>query len=149
MTNLPPLMRDQRKVDAENLKLLAIFHFVLGGLAVLGLGFLFLHWTFMHAIFTNPAMKNPKGSLPPQEFFDIFKWFYFVMGGFMVTAGILNVVSGACILKRRARIFSIVVSGLNCFCIPFGTALGVFTIIVLIRDSIVEAYEVDNSRTAT
>jgi hypothetical protein len=40
MTNplppLAPLPRDQRKIDADHLKLLAIFHFVGAGLAVWG-----------------------------------------------------------------------------------------------------------------
>jgi hypothetical protein len=36
--------------------------------------------------------------------------------------------------------FSLVIAGLNCIQIPFGTALGVFTIIVLLRDSVREAY---------
>ncbi|PYV42168.1 MAG: hypothetical protein DMG06_14865 [Acidobacteria bacterium] len=31
MTELPPLLRDQRRIDAEHLKLLSIFHFVLSG----------------------------------------------------------------------------------------------------------------------
>jgi hypothetical protein len=39
-TPLPPLPRDQRKIDADHLNLLAIFHFVGAGLAVLGILFL-------------------------------------------------------------------------------------------------------------
>ena len=35
MIELPPLPRDQRKIDADHLNLLAIFHFVGAGLALL------------------------------------------------------------------------------------------------------------------
>ena len=141
MTNLPPLMRDQRKVDAEHLKLLAVFHFVIAGLAVLGLGFLFLHWFFMHSLFNNPTVwENSKQPPPPKEFFAIFKWFYVIMGLLIAGGGLANLVSGLCILRRRARVFSLVVAGFSCLAFPFGTALGVFTLVVLLRDSVVEAY---------
>ncbi|HEX2862007.1 MAG TPA: hypothetical protein VHN79_10225 [Lacunisphaera sp.] len=143
MNSLPPLMRDQRKVDAEHLKLLAVFHFVLAGLAVLGLGFLVLHWLFMSSFFDNPAMwenAKPPQPAPPKEFFAIFKWFYAFMGVIIVGGGVASLVSGFCILRRQARIFSIVVGGLTCLMFPLGTALGVFTMVVLLRESVAEEY---------
>jgi len=79
MSELPPLPRDQRKIDADHLNLLAIFHFVGAGLAVLGLLFLLVHYTFMHAMFTNPKFfENQKQPMPmtPEQLFAIFKWFY-------------------------------------------------------------------------
>jgi len=36
MNALPPILRDQRKIDAEHLRLLAIFHFIAAGLHALG-----------------------------------------------------------------------------------------------------------------
>jgi hypothetical protein len=48
MNPLPPIPRDQRKIDADHLKLLAIFHFVGAGLAVLGLLFLLGHYALEH-----------------------------------------------------------------------------------------------------
>jgi hypothetical protein len=38
--------------------------------------------------------------------------------------------------------FSIVVAGVNCLQIPFGTALGVFTMMVLLRDTVRQSYVV-------
>lgn len=147
VAELPPLYRDQRKVDAEHLKLVAVFHFVLAGLSVVGIGFLCLHWFFMHTFFDNPEMwKNAKEGPPPKEFFAIFQWFYIVMGGFILTAGLANLASGFCIWKRRARVFSLIVAGLNCLCFPFGTALGVFTFVVLLRESVAEVYEAEAGR---
>lgn len=136
------MMRDQRKVDAEHMKLLAVFHFVLAGLSLVGLAFVFMHWFMMHSFFDNPEMfKNAKGGPPPKEFFAIFKWFYLFAGSFIVSAGLANVISGFCLLKRRAKLFSLVVAGFNCLGFPFGTALGVFTFVVLLRDSVGELYE--------
>jgi len=78
MTELPPLLRDPRKVDAGHLKLIGVFHFVLAGLSLVGLGFLFLHWFLMHTFLDNPEMwKNqPNAHPPPKEFFALFRWFY-------------------------------------------------------------------------
>jgi hypothetical protein len=56
------------------------------------------------------------------------------------SAGVLNAISGWCISKRRARTFSLVIAGIDCIGMPFGTVLGVFTIVVLVRSSVLEIY---------
>jgi len=142
MSELPPLPRDQRKIDADHLKLLSIFHFVGAGLALLGILFILAHFAMFHAFFANPKMwEDQKQGPPPAEFFAIFKWFYLVLGVWFLASGVLNVISGLCIRARKHRTFSMVVAGINCLHIPLGTVLGVFTIIVLIRDSVRELYE--------
>lgn len=143
MTTLPPLMRDQRKVDTEHLKFLAIFHFVMAGLAVIGLGFLFVHYTMMSQLLVHSgnwkhqAPNNP----PPEQFFAFFKWFYAFCGGMLVIGGVGNLLSGFYIRQRKHRLFSLIVAALNCLHLPMGIALGVFTFIVLLRDSVRELYE--------
>ena len=141
---LSPLPRNQRKIDADHLNLLAIFHFVGAGLALLGIAFLVAHYAFMHAMFTNPDIwKNQKQPMPmpPEQIFEMMKWIYLVGAVWFVTSGVLNVISGLCLRARNGRTFSLVVAGINCLHIPLGTVLGVFTIIVLIRDSVRELYE--------
>lgn len=136
-------MRDQRKADADHLRLLAIFHFVLAGLAIVGLGFLLLHYAVMHTVITNPEMwKNQKGGgPPPEQFFVIFKWFYFFFGVVLIAGGLGNLISGLFIRQKKHWVFSLVVAGINCVQFPFGTVLGVFTFVVLLRDSVREIYE--------
>jgi hypothetical protein len=142
MSELPPLLRDQRKVDADHLRLLSIFHFIGAGLALLGILFLLAHYAIFHAFISNPKMwENQKQSPPPAEFFAIFRWFYLVFAVWLVASGVLNLISGMCIRARKHRTFSLIVAGINCVHIPLGTALGVFTIIVLVRDSVRELYE--------
>jgi|SRR6267154_4242441 len=142
MSQLPPLVRDQRKIDADHLNLLSIFHFVGTGLAVLGMLLLLGHYAIFHAILDNPKMwENQKQGPPPAEFFAMFKWFYVVFGLWFAGSGILNLISAFCLRAKKNRTFSLVVAGINCVHIPLGTVLGVFTIIVLIRDSVRELYE--------
>jgi hypothetical protein len=142
MSNLPPIFKDQRKVDADHLKLLAIFHFVCAGFALLGIVFICLHFTIFNAVFANPKIwQDQKQGPPPAEIFVIFKVFYGGLGLWFLGSGVLNVMSGVWIRARKNRTFSLVVAGVNCLHIPLGTVLGVFTIVVLIRDSVREVYD--------
>ena len=142
MSTLPPIPRDQRKMDADHLKLLSIFHFVGAGFAFLGILFLLAHFALFHTFFSNPKIwQDQKQQPPPAEFFAIFNWFYLIFGAWFLASGILNVISGLCLRARTHRTFSLVVAGVNCLHIPIGTLLGVFTIIVLIRDSVREIYD--------
>jgi hypothetical protein len=142
MTELEPTLEHRRKVDADHLKLLAIFHFVGAGLAALGMLFLFAHYSFMHLFFANPKMwEGQKGGPPPAEFFAIFQWFYVAFGLWFFVSLTLNLVSAFCLRARKHRTFSLVVAGINCVHMPLGTVLGVFTMIVLLRDSVREAYQ--------
>jgi hypothetical protein len=142
MSELPPIPRDQRKIDADHLKLLSLFHFVGAGLALLGILFLLAHFAMFHAFLSNPKMwQDQKLMPPPAEFFAMFKWFYLVFGAWFFASGALNVISGFCLRARKHRTFSLIVAGINCVHIPLGTVLGVFTIVVLIRDSVRELYD--------
>jgi len=53
---------------------------------------------------------------------------------------------GPCHFGIRNRFFSLIIGGLNCLQIPFGTALCVFTILVLSRDSVRQLAEKRASR---
>jgi hypothetical protein len=142
MSVLPPIPRDQRKIDVDHLNLLAIFHFIGAGLALLGILFLLVHFAIFHTVFANPKMwENQKDGPPPAEFFAIFQWVYLVMGLWFLASCVLNVLSGLFLRARKHPTFSFVVAGINCVHMPMGTVLGVFTIIVLNRASVRELYE--------
>ena len=142
MSELPPIARDQRKIDANHLNLLAIFHFVGAALAIFGVLFLLVHYTIMHAVFTNPEFwQNQKQGPPPEQIFAMFKWFYVLGGLWFLLSGVLNVISGFCLRARKCRTFSLIVAGINCLHVPLGTVLGVFTMVVLVRDSVQELYQ--------
>ena len=133
--------QNQLRRDREHVKLLAIFHFVFAGLAFVGIAFLFVHYFMMHTMFSNPEMwKSQPQAMPPKAFLDAFIWFYLFMGVLLLTGLVLNVLSGMFLLQKRNRLFSLIIGGLNCLQIPFGTALGVFTILVLSRDSVRQLY---------
>jgi hypothetical protein len=142
-TSVPLPVLDQRKRDIEHIRLLAILHFVFGGLAMLGILFLLIHYFILHTVFANPDLwkSQPNSTPPPKEFFEVFVWLYVFMGCLLMSACLLNLLSGLFLLKRRHRVFSLVIAGLNCLQTPFGTALGILTILVLLRDSVRELYD--------
>jgi cytochrome c oxidase assembly factor CtaG len=140
----PPLItaEAQQKKDTEHLRLLSVFHFVMAGIAFLGIVFIVLHFllvsTFMRPEFWKAHnAANP----PPKEIMTILLVFYVVVGFFFVLGATLNLLSGLFLRKRRNKVFSMIVAGLNCLHVPLGTALGVFTFIVLSRDSVGRLYE--------
>jgi hypothetical protein len=138
-----PVVTDRQSIiDGEHIKLLAIFHFVVAGLALLGEVFLALHFLIMRMVFTNPELwKSQANNAPPPEvFFYMMIMFYCVFGVIFLTVSVLNLLSGLFLRRRKNRIFSLVVGGLNCVQIPFGTVLGVFTLIVLMRSSVRDSY---------
>jgi hypothetical protein len=144
VTAQTPASEYQRIIDGEHIKLLSTFHFVVAGLAFCGVAFLLMHYLVMSRVFANPDIWKSQTNAPPfpKDFFKMFVWFYIFMGAVFVSAGILNILSGLFLRQRRHRTFSMVVGGLNCLQIPFGTMLGIFTIIVLSRNSVRAVYAV-------
>ena len=137
-----PLPRDQSGVDADHLKLLSIFHFVGAVFALMGILFLLAHYAMMHTILGHgETWRNSRQSAPPVEIFAILQWFYLVMAVWLIGSGVLNVISGFCLRAKKHRTFSMIVAAINCLHMPLGTVLGVFTFIVLMRDSVREAYD--------
>ena len=141
MSELPPLYRDQRQVDANHLKWLAIGHFVGAGLAVPGLLFILGHFAIFSLVFSDPKLwQNQRSGPPPAAFFALAQVFYLVFGLWYAMSGVLNLLSGLFIRARKHRMFSLIVAGINCFHTPIGTVLGVFTFVVLLRSSVRELY---------
>lgn len=116
---------------------LAVLHFVLGGLkALLAVGCAIstavVGGTFAFVGFTVAATSKAKDatalSVAPGAVVSSFSFVLFVV--FAVMAA-MTIYSGLCIMRGKHRVYSMVVACLLCFSLPFGTALGVFTLIVL------------------
>lgn len=134
-----PAADAQQIIDDEHLKMLSIFHYVIAGLALVGLLFLCLHFAIMTAVFSTPQIwksQNNQSGPPVQFLIPFFMFFYLFLGGVIAVAGVLNFLSARFLRQRKHRTFSLVTAALNCLHIPFGTVLGVFTFIVLSRPSV-------------
>ena len=123
----------------SHLRLLAVFHYVFAGFALLGLGFLGLHYAFMDRMIAM-AESNPGANPPPEGFWEMFVWFYVVMGLLCLLGLALNVLVARSLQTRRRWLLCAVVSGLNCLQVPLGTVLGVFTLVVINRPDVRAAF---------
>lgn len=130
----------QKKADDDHIRILSVFHYVVAGFAIAGLLFLGLHFAIMNTVFTNEFM-NEEEVVEIESFFGIFRWFYLLMGFVFLADAAVNVLSAIYMKQRRHRTFSLVVAGINCLWMPLGTVLGVFTILVLLRPSVLKTYE--------
>jgi hypothetical protein len=126
------------KADEKNLDLLAVFHYVLAAVSSIFSCFLLLMfmWIGWGPMFHPPAMLGSKGGLPP-EFMG--RLFLFVEGAFVLFAVlyvVCLVMAGRFLRKRRHYIFCLITAAFECMRPPFGTVLGVLTIIMLLRPEI-------------
>jgi hypothetical protein len=139
-----PVLDAQALLDQSHLRTLSICHYVLGGIEIAFSSLAIIHVVMGILILTgNLTFPAPPGSgtAPPSRLFGAF---FVGMGGSVLllgwTVGILTILSGRFIAQRRRRTFSLVVAGLNCLWVPFGTVLGVFAFIVLLRPSVRDGY---------
>ena len=129
-------------IDSEHLRLLAIFHFVAAGLAFVGVSFSSLYFVMFQAFLSNPEMwaQSQQGP-PPAAMMAVFRWFISIFVIWFLIGAIGNLLSGLYLRARRHRTYSIAIAAINCLHIPIGTALGVFTLIVLTRGSVQKLYQ--------
>ena len=122
----------------DDLRLLSIFHWVLAGLATLFSALPLLY------VAMGVAMLQGRFDLPnpPPE---LFGWMMIAIGvAFMVTGlgyAALLAYAGRCVARTRHWTFVIVVAALSCAFFPFGTGLGVFTIIVLSKPEVKSLFQ--------
>lgn len=138
-------MADPKQQDAEYLKLLAIFHYVLAGMMALWGSFPVIHLLVGIGLMFAPIDQSKPGQ-PPLEFVG---GFFAVIAGTFIAAGwtlaLCTFMAGRNLARRQNYMYCFVVAGvMAAVCTPFGTILGVFTIIVLLRPSVKEAFGVSS-----
>jgi hypothetical protein len=122
---------------AEHLQLLTIFHYVVAGLAALFSFFPLLYSLVGGFLLYAAHHPGPNNQEPPPAFLG---WIFIAVGVVFFLAGmtmaICILIAGQCLSRRKAYSFALVIACVECLFIPFGTILGVFTIIVLSRESV-------------
>jgi hypothetical protein len=134
--------------DAEHLRLLSIFHYVVAGVAAFcsvfpliytAVGFVFV--ALSHHPPTNPSQQPPPAALG---------WVFVGVGIFLFLLGavfaLVLVFAGRSLSRRRHYWYAFVVACIECVFIPFGTILGVFTIIVLSRESVKTLFSIETTQ---
>jgi hypothetical protein len=125
--------------------LLAIFNYVGAGLAALFSLFPLLYIT-IGAIFIfaarHPSAAGPKPAeeLPP----EFLGWIFAVVGLPLFLLGIAMaiciLIAGRYLSRNKHYTFALVMACIECLFIPFGTILGIFTIIAVLREPVKELF---------
>lgn len=120
--------------DDQHLQLLSIFHYVVGGLIALFALFPLIHLAMGLGMATGAF---PADSAEDAEALRLVGGFFTCFAGGLILAGLALagcVIATGVFLARRVRYtFCLVVAGVECIFMPFGTVLGVFTLVVLMR----------------
>lgn len=126
--------------DLQYLNLLSIFHYIVGGVVVVLASIPILHFVIGLMMIFSPASMG-KGPPPP----PLVGWMFALIGGLAVffgwSLGIALMLAGRFLRHRTHYIYCMVMAGLALMFQPFGTILGVFTIIVLLRPSVKHLFE--------
>ena len=121
--------------DEQYLRLLSIFHYVVGGLTALVACIPIFHFTIgIGMIIASFAEPRETGLMVlPGLLFTL------IAGGIMLfgwTFALGIALTGYFLSARRNYMFCLVMAGVETIFTPFGTVLGVFTIILLMRPSV-------------
>jgi len=124
--------------DEQHLNLLGIFHCIVGGMTALFACFPVVHLALGVAMLTG-ALDGKDAPPPFMGWMFIIFPVLFILGGWALAA--CMIVAGRKLQKHTSRMFCLVVAGVECIMMPFGTVLGVFTIIVLMRESVRKLFD--------
>ena len=132
-------MNQNQNEDLEHLKILSIFYYIVGGLAGLFACFPIIHLVIGLGMLGGSMFGEP---LPADADFPfiLFGLLFTIIPAVIILAGwvfaIAILVAGYFLSQHRRHTFCLVVAGISCMFVPFGTVLGVFTILVLSRPSV-------------
>jgi hypothetical protein len=131
-------MEPAELLDREHLRLLRIGYFISAaqsavmvpfGVLYAGLGVIMRKISGVHA--TDAALMT--------------NWVFGMMGAFIavfaLVATILKLLTAKRLEQRRSRVLCLVTAALSCIEVPYGTALGVFTFLVLGRSSVRQQFD--------
>jgi len=123
--------------ESEHLQLLAIFHYVVAGLAAL-VSFFPLFYSVVGGFLLYAAEHpGPNNQEPPPAFLG---WIFIALGAvfFVVslTKAICTLIAGQWLSRRKGYSFALVMACIECLFVPFGTILGFFTVVALSRESV-------------
>ena len=124
--------------DDEHLRLLSILHYVWGGLTAFG-GCIGGIWSLIGGGILTAASKGGRNA-PPVAVGAVL----LVVGIFIVllvgTISTLTILAGRSLAQRQRYTLCMVMAFISCLSVPLGTALGVFTLIVLSRPAVKEKF---------
>jgi hypothetical protein len=127
--------------DVGHLKLLSIFHYVVGGIAAFFACFPIIHLIIGIVMLAGGFEEASSNGEFPAFLVGLM---FVLLPGFIMLCGwalaVCLIIAGRQLAKKKHYTFCLVMACISCIFMPFGTVLGVFTIIVLMRPSVKELF---------
>jgi len=121
--------------DEQYLRILSIFHYVVAGIATLFSLCPSIHLV-LGIIMAGGGLRDPNDPLPT----ILVGWFFIVFASIWILLGLAFAVAvlaaGRNLQAKRRYMFCLVMACIQCMFMPFGTILGAFTIVILLRPSV-------------
>lgn len=146
-----PTAHEQAILTRERLRLLSWAYYISGGIGIVTISFFLFHVIFfvvlaflpetdfpppaVHSPATSSPSSHPHPSLSPTIIFRILAG---IMGSIVLCGWLLSgltIYAGRCLQKCRHRPFIYVMGCLNLIWIPYGTILGICTLLALSSES--------------
>jgi hypothetical protein len=127
--------------DLQHLKLLSIFHYVVAGLLALIACFPMIHFVVGLMMIFSPSSMSGSGSPPPPALGWLFVFFAAAIILLGWTMAIFLMIAGWFLSRGKHYVFCFAMACIVCLFHPFGTVLGVFTLVVLLRPSVKRLFE--------
>lgn len=121
--------------DREHLQILALFHWILAGIAALFSLFPVIHLVLGLSLATGELHEGNAN-----RFEHLLGWIFVVFAVAWILIGVLYAsflaIAARSLSQRRHYMFCLVMAGVSCAFFPFGTVLGVFTILALTKEPV-------------
>lgn len=125
--------------DIQHLNLLSVFHYIVGGCLLVFASIPIFHFVLGLMMVFSPATLG-RGPAPP----PMVGWLLAVFGGLAVllgwSLGIAILIAGWFLHRRTHHLYCFIMACFSLMFQPFGTVLGVFTILVLMRPSVKQLF---------
>ena len=128
-----------KKGDSDLYTIVSIFHFVVGGFQILLSSIGIIYMAIGYLIATG-AIDSAKSEPPPEVMGWIFSGLGLVFTVVLLTLGILVLRTGLNFMKKRNRTFCIVIDAILCLMMPFGTIVGIFGLVLLMKPETEELF---------
>jgi hypothetical protein len=131
--------------DLEHLRLLAVFHYAMAALAALV--------ALFPAAYLVLGLLMASGHIAPEdEGSRILGWMMSSCASFFTVVGLasaaLIALAGRSLSERTRYTYCLVVAAVLCLFVPFGTVIGVLSIVVLVRPSVRARFAIPAARSS-
>ncbi len=132
--------------DLQHIRLLGMFHFVVAGLTALFASIPVIHLVVGLGLVTGAFDRLSHDATPAPPEVKLIGTVFVLVAACMILIGwtiaVVIALGGSFLLKRRHHTYCLVAAGLACMLMPFGTVLGVFTLLVLTKERVKALFDV-------